>query len=521
MAAAETAQLHAAYLRLSARFKAAWTFHQFALSVYRDPLGLPFPAFSFQELFDRIREAGTPCPEDERAAASVALDGALRDLDAICRDLLALDERISPSLLRRFFDGRKSADQASLQQIIRFYLEAGATGEGQRDKLDYLFTRMGAELVVARGEYQQRDLLDLRNDVFALVGFLPAAAAGKDEVVSVIRALRGMRDEIAAAHTFSELSGRQLLQRGRIFKHRLGPLYFHADVLLAVIDLNIVARNRSAELFGLEVEQAVRDAGNLLDNQEAIVRSFGESNPQLEDELIRFRETKKEFDEARAASNLKHGSLTRLKSSLAGVLSQLDRTLGSDTVEEELMEALILQVENSDRISRLFGDDPLLHRHLLWIASLLDTIGPSLSAERIAGSAAARGLRMETWEVAAYQKLYGMTLRDSVESDDLLILLVTAAALRMKIDKEATTIAAVPAGSPIDNALYSSAKASLDRAKALDARFAALLQDPTFYDTPRMLRQLYRSRFRLLRGFSGLWLIYDQRLGATTWATES
>jgi hypothetical protein len=25
-----------------------------------------------------------------------------------------------------------------------------------------------------------------------------------------------------------------------------------------------------------------------------------------------------------------------------------------------------------------------------------------------------------------------------------------------------------------------------------------------------MLRQLYRSRFRLLRGFSGLWLIYDR-----------
>jgi len=78
----------------------------------------------------------------------------------------------------------------------------------------------------------------------------------------------------------------------------------------------------------------------------------------------------------------------------------------------------------------------------------------------------------------------------------------------------AVAIASVPAGTAVDSALFSAAKASLDRAKALDARFAALLQDPTFYDTPRMLRQLYRSRFRLLRGFSGLWLIYDQRLGS-------
>jgi len=418
MAAVEIAQLHAAYLRLSARFKAAWTFHQFAASIYRDHLRLAFPAFSFQELFERIREVGSPTRGEERAAALANLDSALRELEAISRALLSLDERISTSVLRRFFEERKTPEQSAVRQIIRFYLEAGGTGEDHRDKLDYLFTRMGAELVEARAVYQQRDLLELRNEVFALVGSLPAGAAGKDEVVSVIRALRDMRDEIASARTFSELSGRQLLQRGRIFKHRLGPLYFHADVLLAIIEMNIVSRNRSAELFGLEVEQVVHDSGNLLDNEQAIVRSFGESNPQLMDEMARFRESKKDFDEARAAANLKHSGLVRLKSSLAGVLSQLDRTLGSDRADEELMEALILQVENSDRISRQFGDDPLLHRHLLWIASLLDTIGPSLSADRIAGSAAARGLRMETWEVAAYQKLYGMTLRDHEETDD-------------------------------------------------------------------------------------------------------
>jgi hypothetical protein len=514
MAAVETAQLHAAYSRLAASFKAAWTFHQLARAVYRDSLGAAFPPFPFQELFDRIREAGGPAADD-RSSALAALDDALHDLEAMSRGLLALDARIPPSVLRRFFEARKEPDQAVVQQVIRFYLEAGGTGtdDARRDKLDYLFTRMGAELLENRAEYQQRDLLDLRNDVFSLVGNLPSAAAGRDEVVTVIRAIRNMRDEMAAASTFGELSGRELLERGRNFKHRLGPLYFHADVLLAVIDLNIVARNRSAELFGREVEQVVRDAANLVDNEEAIVRSFGESNPDVLEEMARFRDAKKEFDDSRAASNLKHGGLTRLKASLASVLSQLDRTLGSDTADEELMQALIVQVENSDRVSRQFGDDPLLHRHLLWIASLLDTIGPSLSAERIAGSAAARGLRMETWEVAAYQKLYGMTLRDAEESDDLLVLLVAAAALRMKIDKEATTIALIPAGTTVDNALFSAAKASLDRAKVFDARFAALLQDPAFYDTPRMLRQLYRSRFRLLRGFSGLWLIYDQRVG--------
>ena len=80
-----------------------------------------------------------------------------------------------------------------------------------------------------------------------------------------------------------------------------------------------------------------------------------------------------------------------------------------------------------------------------------------------------------------------------------------------KVDDEATMIAAaVGAGAAPEPELMTKAKQSLDCAKALDELFSDLLREAVYYSNPKILHQLYRSRFRLLRGFSGLWLIYDR-----------
>ena len=43
------------------------------------------------------------------------------------------------------------------------------------------------------------------------------------------------------------------------------------------------------------------------------------------------------------------------------------------------------------------------------------------------------------------------------------------------------------------------------------ASLGDFLHEAVYYSNPKILHQLYRSRFRLLRGFSGLWLIYDRQ----------
>ena len=96
------------------------------------------------------------------------------------------------------------------------------------------------------------------------------------------------------------------------------------------------------------------------------------------------------------------------------------------------------------------------------------------------------------------------------DNEELWTLYLRAAALRIKVDEEATILAtAMAAGVRPDGDLLARAKESLDSAKELDERFGEFLDEAVYYSNPKILHQLYRSRFRLLRGFSGLWLIYD------------
>ena len=68
------------------------------------------------------------------------------------------------------------------------------------------------------------------------------------------------------------------------------------------------------------------------------------------------------------------------------------------------------------------------------------------------------------------------------------------------------------AGAKPEPEILSHAKRSLDLAKELDEQFGDFLQEAAYYANRRILHQLYRSRFRLLRGFSGLWLVYDRQV---------
>ena len=151
------------------------------------------------------------------------------------------------------------------------------------------------------------------------------------------------------------------------------------------------------------------------------------------------------------------------------------------------------------KVAEHFGRDEILLPHLTRLAA---AVGDDV---RIAD------LRLEPWEVTSFEKLFGRALAEADEdNEELWTLYARAAAVRVKLDEEATIIAtARAAGVRPEPELLSKAKRSLDCAKELDELFGEFLHEAVYYSNPKILHQLYRSRFRLLRGFSGLWLIYD------------
>jgi hypothetical protein len=503
MSVAEIGLLHARYVRLSDRFKSIWTYHQFASGVFKNILreNLPY-SVDFQKIYDRIKSVTglLNAVQTQEAGASISLCEVTLDRTAV--QLIAADDRITPSVVRRFFEKLKRQDETIIQFLIKFYLYADGTAGDRRDKLDFLFTRIGEDFIAQRGEYWSRDSLEFREKVIALVSLKKIAEMPQDEVVRLIKVIHEMRDEINDAREFEQLTDRNLLKHARQFKHGLGDVYFHPDVLLAIVELNVSAKNRFLRLYHEEEERIVEDSTKLLEHGAAIERNFGERNPELLEEIARFREFKERFDALRQSSNVKHDVITSLKQSMTNILAQLDRGLGEDESP----------AEQKERVQSKFAADRPLHPVILRIAQAVDDADRNLLPEEIADLPGVRDMRLESWEVAAYEKLFDRRNAESTEdNEDLWMLYVRAAALRIKIDDEATLLAASSAaGVHAETELLNRAKQSLDTAKELDEEFGEILREAVYYSNPKMLRQLYRSRFRLLRGFSGLWLIYDR-----------
>ena len=515
MTVAEVSALHSRYVRISDRLKAIWTAHQFVSGVYRHFLSEPVPyELDFNHLYDRVKGIGGMMNVAEARAARAALDDAEIALIEASRKLILADEHIGPSVLRRFFEKLKRQDDSIIGFLIKFYLYADAVEGDRRDKLDFLFTRLGEDFISSRDEYVARESLELRQRIIALVSALHVATPPQEEVVRLIRAVHSMRDDIQSVEKFDELAERNLLKDARTFKHRVGDLYFHPDVLLAIIEMNVAAKNRFRGLYGGEEQRLVEDAGKLMEHGQAIERNFGETNPALMEEISRFREVKERFDSLRAQSNVKHDVVTLLKASMANILSQLDRGLvGDDSERIEPPATFFDETRQTDALAAKFGRDEPLIEYLLRISSALDYVDVAIAPDDVVDLPCARELRLEPWEGTAYQKLLERREPEAEEdNEELWMLYLRAAALRIKVDEEATILATAMAASvKPEPELLARAKRSLDCAKELDEQFGDFLQEAVYYANRRILHQLYRSRFRLLRGFSGLWLIYDRQ----------
>jgi hypothetical protein len=509
MSVAEIGLLHTRYVRLSDKFKSAWTYHQFAAGVFKNLLEGELPyRIDFPALYDEIKRASDLIQSAASRSAGPIMDRCDQQLDRALAQLLSADEAISASVLRRFFDGLKRQDEKILFNVIKFYLYAGAATTGdRRDKLDFLFTRVGEDFVEERGEYSPKDTLELRRQFQGLVGVRQLPVASQDEMIAMIKAVRAVREEIQRVETFEQLTEANLLGRAREVKESLGDYFLIPDVLLAVVECNITAKNKFSKLYADEEKGILEESSRLLANEEAIARGFGEANPGLLDEMERFKQAKQQFDDSRARHDVKHVTITRLKTSMNNILAQLDRGLEPSSGSGEVSDAFLLEIERADAVNRTFGTDALLEPYLGRIVAALEPLDRTIPVETLAQTDAVAELRLEPWEIGAFQRLFFEG--GGAGQDDLFRLYVRAAALRIRIEEQARRLSSPGEGASPDGAFFGAVKASLDRAKQLDLQFKDFLHEGVSLANPRDLHRLYRSRLRLLRAFSGLWLIYD------------
>ncbi len=529
--------LHDAYTRLTEKFKTFWTFHQFLQGVHKTFFGdAPGYQIDFQGLYDQIKSVTTILNVQPPPVVMDQINQLDGRLDVVYRALSADDEKIAASWVRRFFEKVRTEDEKLLLAILRFYFHSRQVSPEAIDKMDFLVTLVGARRSLDDGRYLPRFPQELTKLFTGLLGLVRRSPAPAAELTAAVKALGLIRQDIDGCDRFEDLTEKKILDSLRTVKHRLGPAYYDTNVLSAILEANLAAKNRFQTLYRNEEKRIFESSQQLLEIERELSRRPEVADADLQEEFRRFRQFKEEFDKNRNEGEIRHGQVTRLAEAIDQLMARLDGTgeAAGEVLpevlpvieEEELSEARETisgffpgrdtvatspEPKRQERALPPFVTDGLLAEYASKILYSIDMLRGGAGSGQAAYGVSLSRFRLEPWEVRSARRIQAEEPDSSAEDSAYDILYVEGAALRLMVDDIATRLKN-PSGEPAGARDLDTAGQCLGRAQDLDRRFRQALEAMGPEGLPERLNELTRSRFRLLRAFSGLWLLHNARV---------
>ncbi|MFN3412628.1 MAG: hypothetical protein ACK42L_01005 [Thermoanaerobaculum sp.] len=522
MSVASFTELNQRYIKLADRCRAQWTFYQLLQGLHKHlKHDVPPPELEFRDTFDRLKEVSENLNNPDTNSVLRLIEKVELHAEITDSKLRQTDQAISPSLLRRFFDRLSTRDEKVLLAVIKFYLDAPELEGDVLDKLDVLFTRL-AEIPRAEGGFLSRERHELERLVKPLLAGRPVPDIPEREVEILLEAVLELRSEILAKRTFTELLSSGSLDRFRNLKRRLGASLLHPRLLPALMESTVAIKNRFRLLWEEEEASILEDTNRVMELARQLERNPDVVTPELREAIETFTQTRQRFEQARKEDNLRTEDIQALRQSLNGIIEQFDsqhpgvappRSVAPVEVEE-LAESMASPVRVAVAAPAPMVADPLLHEYLSKILFALELAGKDRPPGQLAQAREVVTLRLEPWEVEACLALASGEVSEGNLDSERKKLFALAAALRIKADEEAREIDRLSKRSSERLAeLLEQATQTLQRAQEMDRRFAWLIEDALYRGETEHLERLYRSRFRLMRAYSGLWLIHNDRGG--------
>jgi len=488
MLVAEAENLPAAYTRLTEKFKALWTFHQFLKGAHQTFLGdTPPHEIDFGGIYDRLRDvSGEVSIAAVSGSAREKLDRIETDLSLASKALRESEGRLSPSLLRRFFARVQPQDPKIVYQLLRFYFAQPELDNDTADKVDFLVTLAALRSDSAEPVARERD--EAIRLFEAIVAGCDWPAIPEDEADALVAAMDELTRDVSRARSFEELVRERRIENMRTIKHSLGFALAHPRVLASMGMANARTRAVFHRLFEEERTRIQEAIGRV----ESLEREISHAGP-VPEEFRRFHDFREEFSRLEDESNVRAGDLLALKNRVRGVLDKFD--LGQ-VASDEIDEALEFDESSPEAASEHSG-------------ALKEAIEKVLATVEM-GDGSLKGVAhmgLENWEVRAAKRVIAAGSRPVSDRDALLL---EGAALRVRADDESGQwIRARKMGRALD-ALQGEAAETLRLAAEADRRFAELIAEVREGSLPEELKSLVRSRFRLLHAYTALWLLADE-----------
>jgi hypothetical protein len=537
------------YTILSDRFRSLWTFYQFLSGVLKHLEEGPIPySYDFQALHKHLQELVPTVGLEANAKASTELDQVERELDRIHRELSKIEGKFAPSSLRKFFDHIKRQDEKVLCALIKFYLLYKHFEQDTLDKLDILFTRL-AEASSHEDLVVPRDPEDLRRTFQNMSEFTSPPDQPAAELAPLVGAVRSIRTELLEIDGYSDLVDSKVYDRYRRLKQRLGKTALHPDLLVEITTTNIAAKNRFKELFETEEKKIVEKTNRIYEIERYLSQHPELADGELQQHLADFRHYRIRYESGRSRENVKRDDIAEMTRAMQSVLNRFDpgahspngaateqagprpftappdraprasiSTAGADvgkTVPGHDAEGHGEPGETS--ITTLLPPDPLLNEVVHSIVFALEMVIWDRLPAQVIEAPEISNFDLETWEAESYRKLVEEDVEKGTADWELFRFFLSSAALRVKMDRESAEINRLEVENDSDQlfTVLEQAAQSLERARDTDHRFQWFIDDMLFRGHTKKLEQVYKSRFRFLHAYSGLWLDH-QRCGGLT-----
>jgi hypothetical protein len=505
-------RVHRRYIRVSSIFKSAWTFHQFLQGVRKlfseiEPPELPA---DFQTLYSELKLVSGNLSETSVESASSQLDRVEEELEPLTQALLSADEQLSPGQLRQFFKRVKSYDDAILTHLVKFYLISKTNGVWSLDRLDkadFLTTKLVEEYSEGRNAFVLKDPTFVREAAQSFWVFLGAEPVAAEEVAAVKDELKGLDEEFRAASSVDDLYHRGLIAAYRELKHRLGDAFFQPDVLRTILEVNLDLKNQIRELYHREEPSIIAEYQQIfeLEREVAVDMALGE-------ELTEFRSAVDRFENQIEGENVRLAELAQLRQRVRDLVPKLqpsESELDTDAVvpPPELRELAAETATDTDSVPMTAMPDvePYLRAQFDTVVKALDDTNSAMDARRISLQPEVFDLGIEPREIIAYRRLFSGSICDR----ELEELVLRAAALRVRIEQEVEEIKGIIDDTAIGRKApqYVKARETVRLADAYLRKFDHRMEMAVFDGDGEEARALQVLKMRMMRGFSGLWLM--------------
>ncbi len=491
--------LHEDYIRLTERFKALWTFHQFLRGVYKTFFSSePGYELDFNAIYEEVKGIAADINVASPETTGPRLRHLLEKLDGVASTLRDVDRKVSPSFVRRFFEKVRPEDEKIAFYLLRFYFSQPDVDDDVIDKVDFLAT------VAATGRPDptataSRPRAAIKKFFETVTSASSWPRLESEMAPAIVNAFDDLAADVERAREFEELLTERLLSNVRTMKRRVGSGLSNPEILTAVAWCNLTTRSVFQRLYEKE-ERKLDEATGRITNLERELLQGDEAGREPE-EFRRFRESRIRFDRQTTERNLRAQQVLDLKHSISQVLEKFDIS-GLEAADIE--EALELVEDTGEESGDAAFWKGAQHRVLAAVELYDDGVGPLRT--NLAGLA---HLHLESWELSAARKTVAAGGTPTSETDRILL---RAAALRVKAEQETEALrqSAASGSSP---ETIKSARATLARAARLDAELAEIVEEAHAGRIPEEARWYTRTRFRLVRATADLWLMLDGSQG--------